>query len=158
MKKIIWFLLITALCAGLLSGCGAKNAEEPFVVYAFSGENDLFSISNGVVDLTPAQEIFYGGNLDGELSDVVAYTTTFYIQSGSDNIVLLSNSVIDMTGGTIDIAGETGKASGDILKEAEADNLQNNFYFELKTTNLNGEENTYLLQLAVTEVANLQDS
>lgn len=158
MKKIIWILLITVLCVGLLSACGTTPAEEPVVVYTFSGENELFSISNGVVVLTPTQEIFYGGNLDGELSDVVAYTTTFYIQSGSDNIILLSNSVTDMTGGTRGIAGETGKISGDILKEAEADNLQNKLYFELKTTNLNDEKNTYQLQLAVTEVANIQDS
>ena len=63
-----------------------------------------------------------------------------------------SNKVTDMTGGTITISGETGKVSGDILKEAELDELQNNLYFELKTTNLEGEENTYSLQLTVTEV------
>lgn len=63
-----------------------------------------------------------------------------------------------MTGGTIAIAGETGKVSGDILKRAKADDLQNNLYFELKTTNLNGKENTYQLQLAVTEVTKTKDN
>ena len=43
-------------------------------------------------------------------------------------------------------------------KRTEEDDLQNNLYFELKTTNLDGEENTYQLQLAVTEVTKTKDS
>ena len=158
MKIVVRILLITVLYTCLLSSCGMKPAEEPLVVYSFSGENEMFSISNGVIVLNEGEEIFYGGNLDGELSDIIAYSMTFYIQSGSDDIVLLSNSVTDMTGGTIGIAGETGKISGDVLKSAEEDDLQNNLYFELKTTNLDGEENTYQLQLAVTEVTKTKDS
>ena len=144
MKIIVRVLLITALYTCLFSSCGMKPAEEPLVVYSFSGENEMFSISNGVIVLNEGEEIFYGGNLDGELSDIIAYSMTFYIQSGSDDIVLLSNSVTDMTGGTIGIAGETGKISGDVLKSAEEDDLQNNLYFELKTTNLDGEEKPYV--------------
>ena len=158
MKIVVRVLLITVLYTCLLSSCGMKPAEEPLVVYSFSGENEMFSISNGVIVLNEGEEIFYGGNLDGELSDIIAYSMTFYIQSGSDDIVLLSNSVTDMTGGTIGIAGETGKISGDVLKNAEEDDLQNNLYFELKTTNLDGEENTYQLQLTVTEVTKTKDS
>ena len=144
MKIVVRVLLITVLYACLLSSCSMKPAEEPLVVYSFSGENEMFSISNGVIVLNEGEEIFYGGNLDGELSDIIAYSMTFYIQSGSDDIVLLSNSVTDMTGGTIGIAGETGKISGDVLKSAEEDDLQNNLYFELKTTNLDGEEKPYV--------------
>ena len=158
MKIVVRVLLITVLYACLLSSCSMKPAEEPLVVYSFSGENEMFSISNGVIVLNEGEEIFYGGNLDGELSDIIAYSMTFYIQSGSDDIVLLSNSVTDMTGGTIGIAGETGKISGDVLKSAEEDDLQNNLYFELKTTNLDGEENTYQLQLTVTEVTKSKNS
>ena len=158
MKIVVRILLITVLYTWLLSSCGMKPAEEPLVVYSFSGENEMFSISNGVIVLNEGEEIFYGGNLDGELSDIIAYSMTFYIQSGSDDIVLLSNSVTDMTGGTIGIAGETGKLSGDVLKSAEEDDLQNNLYFELKTTNLGGEENTYQLQLTVTEITKTKDS
>lgn len=158
MKIVVRILLITVLYTWLLSSCGMKPAEEPLVVYSFSGENEMFSISNGVIVLNEGEEIFYGGNLDGELSDIIAYSMTFYIQSGSDDIVLLSNSVTDMTGGTIGIAGETGKISGDVLKSAEEDDLQNNLYFELKTTNLDGEKNTYQLPLTVTEVTKTKDS
>ena len=152
MKKVFAILLTTLACSVLFSGCGAKPAEEQVAVYSFSGDNEVFSISNGVIVLAPTEEVFYGGNLEGELPGVVSYSMTFYISSGNDDKTLLSNKVSDMTGGTISISGETGKVSGDILKEAELDELQSNLYFELKTTNLEGEENTYSLQLTVTEV------
>lgn len=47
-----------------------------------------------------------------------------------------------MTGGTINISGEVGKQS----------------FFELKTTNLNGEENEYQLQMTLTEVIKAADN
>lgn len=36
--------------------------------------------------------------------------------------------------------------------------MQNNLFFELKTTDLNGEENEYQLQLTVTEVTEKADN
>ena len=156
MKKVFAILLTILSCSVLFSGCGTKPVEEQVAVYSFHGENEIFSISNGVIALTPAEEVFYGGNLEGELPGVVSYSMTFYISSGDDDKTLLSNKVTDMTGGTISISGETGKVSGDILKETELNELQNNLYFELKTTNLEGEENTYSLQLTVTEVTRIQ--
>lgn len=64
----------------------------------------------------------------------------------------------DMTGRTINISGEVGKISGDIIKKAETDELKNNLFFELKTTNLNGEENEYQLQMTLTEVIKAADN
>lgn len=139
-------------CCVLLSGCGRTAAEEPLVVHSFCGENERFSISNGVIVLSPTEEIFYGGNLEGELPDVVGYSMTFYIQSDHGDVVLLSNSVTDMTGEPIDISGETGKISGDILTAAEIDELRNHLYFKLKTTDSEGVENEYQLQLTLTEI------
>jgi hypothetical protein len=43
-------------------------------------------------------------------------------------IFLLTNAVQDMTGGTINIFGEVGKISGDIIKKAEIDELKNNLF------------------------------
>lgn len=58
----------------------------------------------------------------------------------------------------INISGEVGKISGDIIKKAEIDELKNNLFFELKTTNLNGEENEYQLQMTLTEVIKAADN
>ena len=77
--------------------------------------------------------------------------TTIYI-NGSEKEPLLSNSVDDQTGGTIDLSGNIGKIYGDILKDRDADKLTDNLWFELKTTNLRGEENTYQVQLETTEI------
>ena len=107
MRKISVILFAALVCCALLSGCGNESTRESLVVYSFCGENEMLSISNGVIVLNEGEEIFYGGNLDGELSDIIAYSMTFYIQSGSDDIVLLSNSVTDMTGGTIGIPHDT---------------------------------------------------
>ena len=57
----------------------------------------------------------------------------------------LSNGVDDQTGETIDVSGNVGQISGDILRDSDADKLTDNLWFELKTTNLNGEESTCLL-------------
>ncbi|WP_252208469.1 hypothetical protein [Enterocloster citroniae] len=68
------------------------------------------------------------------------------------------NSVDDQTGGTIDVSGNIGKISGDILRDSDADKLTDNLWFELKTTNLDGEENTYQVQLAATEITKNSDN
>lgn len=158
MRKISVILFTILACCVLLSGCGKDSTKESLVVYSFCGENANFSISNGVIVLSSTEEIFYGGNLDGELSDVVGYSMTLYIPFGNDERILLSNSVEDMTGGTISIAGEIGKVSGDILTATEIEELQNNLFFRLKTTNLKGEENEYQLQLALTEITSQLDN
>ena len=63
MKKAGMGLLVLFFCCCLmLTGCGASSKGEPsLVVYSFKGENEQFSISNGVIVLTPNEEIFYGG-------------------------------------------------------------------------------------------------
>lgn len=158
MRKLSVILFAILACCVLLLGCGKESTKESLIVYSFCGENESFSISNGVIVLSSTEEIFYGGNLEGELSDVVGYSMSFYIPFGNDERILLSNSVEDMTGGTISIAGEIGKISGDIFTATEIDELQNNLYFKLKTTNLKGEENEYQLQLTLTEITGQLDN
>ena len=65
---------------------------------------------------------------------------------------MLSNSVEDMTGGTITVPDEIGKVSGDIINDTEIEELENTLFFELITTNHNGGKNEYQLQLILTEI------
>lgn len=121
---------------------------------SFSGENEYISVSNSVIILDGKNEICYGGDLkviSDDFVDITTYSTTIYI-NGSEKETLLSNSVDDQTGGTIDFSGNIGKISGDIFKNRDADKLADNLWFELKTTNLNGEESTYRVQLETTEI------
>jgi len=69
--------------------------------------------------------------------------------------IILSNSVVDQTGGTISIEGDLGKGAGDGFiignKVEKIDDLKENLWFELKTTDLNGNEEAYQVQLTLTE-------
>ncbi len=58
----------------------------------------------------------------------------------------MSNRVEDKTGGAINISEDIGKITGDILIPDDIDNLVDGLWFELKTVDLDGEENTYHLQ------------
>lgn len=159
MKKILTALLTIVFVCTLVTGCSAfleSEQAQSLAVYSFSGENEYFTLSNGVIALTPAEETFYGGNLDvnqEEFNDITAYTMTFYIMSNNEKDVLLSNSVADMTGKTVKLSGETGKRSGGgIIIREQMDALQNQLYFELETTNLDGKKSNYSLQLTLTKV------
>ena len=157
MKKIRAVMLSLLACTVLLAGCNTSpesNEEQSLKVYSFSGENEYISVSNGVIILDGKNEICYGGDLkviSDDFVDITTYSTTIYI-NGSEKETLLSNSVDDQTGGTIDFSGNIGKISGDIFKNRDADKLTDNLWFELKTTNLSGEENTYQVQLKTTEI------
>ena len=156
MKKIRAVMLSLLACTVLLAGCNTSsesNEEQSLKVYSFSGENEYISVSNGVIILDGKDEICYGGDLkvmSDDFSDITTYSTTIYI-NGSEKEILLSNGVDDQTGGTIDVSGNIGKISGDILGDSD-DKLTDNLWFELKTTNLRGEENTYQVQLETTEI------
>ena len=156
MKKIRAVMLSLLACTVLLAGCNTSpesNEEQPLKVYSFSGENEYISVSNGVIILDGKDEICYGGDLkvmSDDFSDITTYSTTIYI-NGSEKEILLSNGVDDQTGGTIDVSGNIGKISGDILGDSD-DKLTDNLWCELKTTNLSGEENTYQVQLETTEI------
>ena len=157
MKKIMAVVLWLLACTVLLAGCNTSsesNEEQPLKVYSFSGENEHISVSNGVIILDGKDEICYGGDLKAmsdDFTDITTYSTTIYI-NGSEKEILLSNGVDNQTGGTIDVSGNIGKISGYILRDSDADKLTDNLWFELKTTNLSGEENTYQLQLKTTEI------
>ena len=157
MKKKMEVMLSLLACTVLLAGCNTSsesNEEHPLKVYSFSGENEHISVSNGIIILDGKDEICYGGDLKAmsdDFTDITTYSTTIYI-NGSEKEILLSNSVDDQTGGTIDVSGNIGKISGDILRDSDADKLTDNLWFELKTTNLSGEENTYQVQLKTTEI------
>ena len=157
MKKIMAVMLSLLACTVLLAGCNTSsesNEEQPLKVYSFSGENEYISVSNGVIILDGKDEICYGGDLkvmSDDFANITTYSTTIYI-NGSEKETLLSNGFDDQTGETIDVSGNVGQISGDILRDSDADKLTDNLWFELKTTNLNGEESTYRVQLETTEI------
>lgn len=156
MKKLI-ALLFTLICVMALAGCNDRT--EQITTYSFHGEHDYFAISNGSITLSDAEEVFDGGDLQitqsGVFEEVVSYSTTFYTIMDGERRVLLSNSVVDQTGGTISVEGDLGKGAGDGFiignKVEKIDDLKENLWFELKTTDLNGNEEVFRIQLSITE-------
>lgn len=133
-------------------------------VYSFSGANEYFTVTNGTVSLDAEEEVFTGGDLnvtDKEaFEDIALYSTTFYTMVDEEKHIIMSNSVVDQTGGKISISGDLGEISGEdlIIRNKVGNTLdwENHLYFELVTTDLGGEQNSYQIQLTVTEVSDVE--
>ena len=151
-------LVFMTIILTALTGCG-KAEQEQLIIYSFSGENELLAVSNGIIVLNGTEETFDGGDLKvtGDFfDDITSYSTTFYTMSGSEKDIILSNSVADMTGETVNVSCDLGQISGkSIIRRIKIDDvndLENVLYFELTTKNKNGEENVYQLQISLTEI------
>ncbi len=159
MKKLS-IIIFSLFCIISLVSCG-NTVTTNQNIYSFSGSNELFTVSNGTVVLSEAEETFCGGDLKVNsqeiLSGVTYYSTTFYILTDGEKRTVMSNRVTDMTGVSVSPEGVLGKISGDDLivgnKVENIEEFENNLYFELKTVDLSGKENVYQLQLTVTQVS-----
>lgn len=154
MKKTAMLAASLLILSVFLAGCfmDHKERQEPLKVYSFSGDGEYLSVSNGVLVVDGENDTLYGGDLTvkpEDFPDIASYTTTIYLD-GMEQTILLSNSVTDVTGDAIQISKHIGKVSGDIFRDG--DPLDNHLWFSLKTINLRGEENTYPVQLQITEV------
>ncbi len=166
MKKAISFLLISLILIFLFTNYKnfSQNPQENSItVYSFHGENEEFSITNGVIVLSENQTIFSGGNLHIKskiFSNIHSITKTFYTIINNEEHILLSNSSIDTTGTPIHMDGSLGKITGEagILKNISSQDLQNNLYFKLITADSDGQENEYVLQLSLSEVTKSIDN
>jgi len=161
MKRIISIAISCLLIAALVGCAGsAEDTESGAEVYSMSGSNDLFEISNGVIVLGEEEEVFDGGDLkilqEDLFADVTAYTCSYYTITNGERRTILSNSTVDMTGGTLNVNGDLGRASGNGIlignKIKSAEDLEDVIWFELITTDLSGKENTYQLPLVLNKV------
>ena len=156
-----WFVVIVVAVAALVGvialvgGFSAISADEmdELSVYSFTGTHELFEIPNGVVVLTDDKDVFDGGDLKiinpAAFSDIVFYSAKYYQIKDGEKRTILFNGVEDMTGGTLDIEGDLGRiASADIIR----DDLEGNLWFELKTTDMSGKENTYQIPLTLEKI------
>lgn len=157
MKKTCIALLPMIAFSLLFAGCrhSPENNSQSVKIYSFSGENDIISICNGILALDGTNEICYGGNLSIKTDTIFpihSYSVTVYLNIDEKKVALLSNSVENQTKEAIHISENVGKIAGDILKDSDAENLTDNLWFELKTTNLRGKETSYSLHLKTTEI------
>ena len=157
MKRLIAMAFVFACMLPLIA---CSNAEQELITtYSFHGEHEYFAISNGSIVLSDTEEVFDGGDLQitqsGVFESVAAYSTTFYTLTDGEQRTILSNSVIDQTGGSVKVDGDLGKASGKGIiisnKVKNINELKEALWIELKTTDLEGSENVYQIRLTLTD-------
>ena len=162
MKKIILVLFTVLMSCVLITGCSLvfiDSKEEYTAVYSFSGSNEQFAISNGSILLSDTESVFRGGNFEEKsdtFRDIVSYSMTFYIISGEEKVVILSNVVEDLTGQPVHLSGEIGTITVEDIPPkfftSNPQNWKNNLCFELKTIDSNQKETVYQLSLSVAEI------
>lgn len=164
MKKLIALLLAFA-CVFALFGC-SKSTEKREVPestgnapqrhtgsYSFFGENEYIKITGGSVTFGERNELLNGGNLEilqpDLFANVSSYSTTFYtlLNNGKRND-FHSTHVTGVRNGAASINSDLGSSSSNGFMVI---NLEQGLWFELITTDANGQETVYLLELTVTE-------
>jgi len=152
MKKLI-ALVLAMVCVLALAGC-----QEQVSTCSLRGEHEYFAISNGSITLEDKEAVFDGGSIEitqsGFFDEVASYTTTFYMLTNGEQKVILSNTEINQTGEATTIGSDLGSISGEgVLGNGvkSVDDLKENLWFELKTTDLEGKENVYQIQLTLTD-------
>ena len=156
--KVVHGLFLVVAAVMVIGGAYSiiSYEEEPTRVYAFHGENEQFSISNGVIVVAEEGAVFYGGTLEtkGEyLSDISSYSVSFYLDMGSEVHTLMSNRIVDMTGTPIQLPDDLGKISGDgMINHREIEQLENQLYCELQTKDLEGNTEVQKMQMEVVQI------
>ena len=158
MKKLI-AMILSFVCVVGLSGCSnGKQAEE--ITYNFTGEHECFTISNGSITFSDGGQPFSGGEqkfYGGELTvtkpeifeHVTSYSTSFYtLYENGERNQFQSSTTTSETGLSVPVGEGLGSVSvaGSMLS-----NLEQGLWFELKTVDLDGRENTYQIQLELTK-------
>lgn len=156
MKRFI--ALAAALVWALVLPACTKEPEQA-VTYSFHGEHEYFVISNGSIVLGEAEEVFDGGDLEviqeGCFDGIASCATTFYTLADGERHIILSNHIVDQTGGSVNINGDLGQVFGENCitgnRAGTIDALMDNLWFELKITDLTGATQVYQVQLILTE-------
>ena len=160
----LWYITIL-LCIVVLFGCSKTDIKNevsestinanknPSGTYLFSGENESIKITNGSIIFGETNEVFSGGNLEilqpDLFADISSYSTTFYtlLNNGERND-FYSTNVTGVRSGAESINSDLGSSSSNGFRVI---NLEQGLWFELITTDVNGKEDKYLLELNVIE-------
>lgn len=168
MKKWITLCLgivcVLSLVGCFSSGTVAEQGTESTVTqeeapvrrsaaYSFSGENEYIRISSGSIVIGDENEMFDGGELEllqPELfGNVASYYMTFYTLRGDgERNEFHSVNATGIRNGAEDINGTLGSSSGNGFIIV---NPEQGVWFELITIDADGVENTYQLELTLSE-------
>ena len=157
MKKIIALFLVVS-CVLTLSAC-CNEKQEKTRVYSFTGGNEEYVITNGVVVMTDEEDIFYGGELQARnpdgIKNIASYRAEFYTSvDGEENSVLVSALDNDSLSEMLNIDFGKSSGNGDKLDNSfgRMDELQGDFWCELRIKDTQGNQKSYIIDLTLTEI------
>lgn len=153
MKKILSILLALSMVLAF-AGCEKKgNTEEEATRYSLSGTHEDFSVNGGSISISEDTLDLDAGNFEATAPflDICAYTMKVYVDSGTEQNILLCNSVEDTSGGTLKLNGDIGKIAGHRSgrQAFSEEDIEKNLYFELTVRNLSDETKSYVVKLDV---------
>ena len=150
-------VILTLIFVVILAGC--SKDENEVAVYSFSGDNDHVQINNGVIVISENETVFSGGNINllvADNSNIASCSLTFYVMSGNEKKIVLSNSIEDFTGESIDRLDALGKISGDdmlaFIVSKDDINWKENLYFEFTGKNVDGSDFFENVHLTVNDI------
>ncbi|MGL5254262.1 MAG: hypothetical protein ACRC9L_04580 [Brevinema sp.] len=155
MKKLLAFVLIS-VCMLSLVACGEQSSKETVTVYSYSGENEQYSIINGVIVLSEKDDIVYGGELkakEDQITDLVSETMELYILSDNKEIPLTSFVSVDHTGDGFELSNPGSRAAE--FSEDEKENLIENLYFKISIETLDGEKTVSDIKMNVIDITGM---
>lgn len=155
---------LAAVMVMILTGCGTQPASEQIQnlhVYSFSGQHELFRVTNGTAVLSEEYETLYGGVLEPngqEFTDIVSYSASFSLSQGEQKQTLMVHAETDQTGPFALKEQELGQITGDVFRDDAAGKIGQELYFELQTTAQDGTIKTYQIPLQVKEITGQADN
>ena len=161
MKKfrLLSLLLSTVLVCGFLIGCSTNEPEgNPMALYSFSGEDDRFSLSSGIIAITDQETVIYGGELEntGEaFYDISSYSLRLYVLKDGVEFPLIDVEHIYKVERESPMDNLVSGSFGSVRMDApllEQEYLENNLYFEVLITYSNQEQSNHTIHLSVVNV------
>ena len=164
-KLIIIFLLITnsIFIATTLMYKNTSTNNTVYKIYSFQGESDDIRLSDGVIVISPLNQLVKGGKIQylGQKKEhITAYTKTIYEdhQGTIEAIVTTSVSEVGATNGMtfpdeLLLNQSIGEISSEkLFREEDISSILDNLYFSLNGLTSEGKPFTYKVKLNVKEL------
>lgn len=143
-----------------LVGCQStqENTGAEMTIYSFRGEAEGLQVTNGIIAISPEQQILYGGILQHnreDLRDISTYSVKYFILN-EEKKETLSSFHYTTEGVVIAIPkeimlGQSSAKEGIFSAEVQS-KIADNLYFEFDIIFSNGEKNEYQIKLDTVEI------
>lgn len=155
MKKVISVAFALIMFITLVA-CNEQTYKEQITIYSYSGENEQYSLINGIIMLSEDKDIIYGGKLnpkDEQIANLVSDNMKLYVLVNNEEITLTSFSSVESGGDGFSLRNP-GSCTAQI-SEDEKENLLSNLYFRLSVETLSGEKIVSDIKLNVVDVTGI---